>query len=97
MAAIQAGVTTKTGDEIVKAIEGIYADRLVPTSYIYLPARRAGWVYKVLPRLWVPAVIVSTIYSECFNETPADYSDYIKGNQAKRKKDPNTASRMKWR
>lgn len=90
--AIQEGVKTKTGDEIAKAIEGVYAERLAPAFYIYLPERLSGWVYKVLPRLWVPDGIVSTIYSACFNETPEDYIENIKNNHAKRKKNPNRAS-----
>lgn len=94
LAAIQEGTKTKTGEEIAEAVEGIFADRLAPASYdqIYLPEKLAGWVYKVLPRLWVPEGMVVTIYSDCFNETPEDYIENIKNNHAKRKKNPNRAS-----
>ena len=91
--AIQEGVKTKTGDEIAKAIEGVYAERLAPAFYIYLPERLSGWVYKVLPRLWVPDGIVSTIYSACFNETPEDYIENIENNYKRRKKEKGRGAR----
>ena len=95
LAAIQEGTKTKTGEEIAEAVEGIFADRLAPASYdqIYLPEKLAGWVYKVLPRLWVPEGMVITIYSDCFNETPEDYIENIENNYKRRKKEKGRGAR----
>ena len=95
LAAIQEGTKTKTGEEIAEAVEGIFADRLAPASYdqIYLPEKLSGWVYKVLPRLWVPEGMVVTIYSECYNETPEDYIENISNNYKRRKKEKGRGAR----
>lgn len=95
LAAIQEGTKTKTGEEIAEAVEGIFADRLAPASYdqIYLPEKLAGWVYKVLPLLWVPEGMVVTIYSECYNETPEDYIENIANNYKRRRKEKGRGAR----
>lgn len=85
---IKTGVAGKSGEEISEAVRLIYADGLAPSNVeqLYKPQVLAGWVYKVLPRLWVPAGIVSTIYSECFNETRAEVIESLKGREKPKKR-----------
>lgn len=85
---IKTGVAGKSGEEISEAIRLIYADGLAPANVeqLYKPQVLAGWVYKVLPRLWVPAGIVSTIYSACFNETRAEVVESLKGREKPKKR-----------
>ena len=85
---IKTGVAGKSGEEISEAVRLIYADGLAPSNVeqLYKPQVLAGWVYNVLPRLWVPAGIVSTIYSECFNETRAEVIESLKGREKPKKR-----------
>lgn len=85
---IKTGVAGKSGEDISEAVRLIYADGLAPSNVeqLYKPQVLAGWVYKVLPRLWVPAGIVSTIYSGCFNETRAEMVESLKGREKPKKR-----------